>query len=116
MAGDLTVNSIPVTIASGASLSGIVDLGPLRAFGVLMPASWTTANLTLQASADGVNFYNVYDDSGAEVTITVAASQYVILASPAKMLGLRWIKVRSGTSGSAVNQGADRTMNIIGVP
>lgn len=115
-AGDLIVSPQAVTIASGQSLSGAIDLGPYRAFAIIMPASWTTANLTFQVSADGVNYANLYDDSGNEVTVTAAASRYIIIASPAKMLGVRWAKVRSGTSGSPVTQGADRAISLVGVP
>ena len=115
-AGDLAVVQYPVTISSGTSLSAAVDLGPNRAFAVVMPASWTAANLTFQGSVDGITYNNLYDDTGTEVTITAAASQYIVLSSPAKILGLRWIKVRSGTNGTPVNQGADRALVIVGVP
>ena len=115
-AGDLVVVSIPVTIANGTSLSAAIDLSAYRAFAISMPAAWTTASLTFQASVDGINYFNVYDDTGVEVTATVAASQYVVVSAPVKMLGVRWIKVRSGTSGTPVNQGADRIVTIVGVP
>jgi len=115
-AGDLVVVQSSVTISSGTSLSPAVDLGPNRTFAVIMPASWTSANLTFQGSADGINYANVYDDTGTEVTVTAAASQYIVVSSPAKLLGIRWIKVRSGTNASPVNQGADRVVTIVGVP
>lgn len=115
-AGDLAVVQSTATILSGASLSGAIDLGPNRAFAIVMPASWTTANLTFQGSADGITYNNLYDDTGTEVSVTAAASQYIVVSSPAKLLGVRWIKVRSGTSGTPVNQGADRVVKIVGVP
>jgi hypothetical protein len=115
-AGDLAVAPTVTTISSGTSLSPAIDLGPNRTFAVVMPAAWTAAALTFQASIDGTNYFNVFDDTGTEVTATVAASQYIVIASPAKMLGVRWIKVRSGTSGAPVNQGADRALTIVGVP
>jgi len=115
-AGDLAVRPVTVTIANGASLSGAVDLGPNRLFAIIMPAAWTTANLTFQVSADGTTYNNLYDDTGTEVTVTAAASQYIVISSPAKMLGARWFKVRSGTNASAVNQAAARVVTIVGVP
>lgn len=78
-----------------------------------MPASWTAANLTLQSSKDGgETWQNVYDKSGTEVTITVAADRYVVLDSTLTDLlrGARNLKIRSGTSGAPVNQGAERTI------
>ena len=115
-AGDLTVVETPVTIANGTSLSASVDLGANRVFGVVMPAAWTAAGLTFQGSSDGINFFDLFDDGGTEVSVTVAASKFVVLAAPVKMLSVRWIKVRSGTTGSPVNQGADRIVKLVGVP
>ena len=115
-AGNGQVVTQTATILSGASLSGSIDLGTTRLFAIIMPAAWTTANLTFQVSADGTTYNNLYDDTGTEVTVTAAASQYIVISSPAKMLGARWFKVRSGTNTSAVNQAADRVVTIVGVP
>lgn len=100
-------------ITNGQSLSAAIDLkeGELIAFS--MPASWTAANLTLQSSKDGgETWQNVYDKSGTEITITVAADRYVVLDSTLTDLlrGVRNLKIRSGTSGAPVNQGAERTI------
>lgn len=106
----------PVTISNGQSLSGPVDMGAGRLFAIVMPAAWTAANLTFQASPDGVTYSNVFDSTGTEVTFTAAASQYIINAVPVEWIGVRYVKVRSGTSGTPVNQGADRALTIITVP
>jgi hypothetical protein len=112
----IQTKNFTATIANGASLSGAVDLQTYRAFGVQMPASWTAANLTFQVSSDCSTYANLYDDSGTEVLVTAAASTYIVFASPAKWQGARCIKVRSGTSGTAVNQGGDRSITVVGVP
>jgi len=77
-----------------------------------MPDSWSTANLTLQASADGTNYHNLYQDDGTEYTVSAAASRHIIL-NPAEFAGIRFLKLRSGTSSSAVNQAADRTITLV---
>ena len=115
-AGNGQVVTQTATILSGASLSGSIDLGTTRLFAIIMPAAWTSASLTFQGSVDGTNWFNLYTDTGTEVSATVAASQYVVMSSPAQMLGVRYAKVRSGTSGSAVNQGADRALTLVAVP
>lgn len=109
-------NEYTATIANGASLSGTVDLGTNRLFAIVMPASWTTANLTFQVSADGTNFFDLYDDAGTEVAFTAAASRVIQNSNPGRWLGFRYLKVRSGTSGTPVNQGGARSLTIIGVP
>lgn len=111
-----TINYETVTIASGASLSGALNIASRNFFGIIMPSSWTSASLTFQGSFDGTTYYNLYDEGGNEVTFTVAASRYVIISTPAKFLGLKKLKIRSGTSGSAVNQGGDRTIGVIVIP
>lgn len=104
------------TIASGASLSGAVNLSGHVLVGVYMPASWTAAGLTFQGSNDGVTWANIYASDGAEVSATAAAGQYISLDSNT-FLGVKYLKVRSGTSAAAVNQGAARTLVLmVGTP
>lgn len=102
---------VNATIANGASLSGAVDLGTKRLARINMPSSWTTANLTFQVSADGTNYANLYDATGTEKTVQAAASRAIILDF-SEWIGARYIKVRSGTSGTPVNQGAERILQL----
>lgn len=76
-----------------------------------MPASWTTANLTFQVSEDGTTFYDLYNDAGTEYTVTAAANR-VLRLTLADWLAVRYMKIRSGTTGSAVNQAAARTLKL----
>lgn len=100
------------TILNGASLSDAIVNNGAPVAGVYMPAAWTTADLTLQMSLDGANFNNVYDKDGTEVTIKAGASRYIQLNS-ADFVGCVAFKIRSGTSGTPVNQGADRTITAV---
>lgn len=102
---------VDATIASGASLSAAVPLYGYVFCGIYMPASWTAAAITLQASDDGSTWYDVYND-GTEVSITAAAGQYIALDS-SLFLGIRQLKVRSGTSATPVNQAAERTVKLM---
>lgn len=103
------------TVALGESLSGAVDCSAGRAARISMPAAWDTANLTFQASADGVTYNNLYDSSGTEYTVTAAASRSILLPL-VDFISIRYLKIRSGTSGSAVNQTAARTITLVLVP
>jgi hypothetical protein len=100
------------TIANGASLSAAADLGQKTLVGIEMPAGWTAANLTFQVSDDNVTYNDIYDNAGIELTMIAAASRYII-ATPANWIGVRYVKVRSGTAGSPVNQGAARDIKLI---
>lgn len=114
MAEDSGARSLTLAvITSGVSLSTAVNIDPYRLVGIAMPATWTAANLTFQASHDnGTTYNNLYDDLGTEMTVTAAASRYITL-DPAVFAGINYLKVRSGTSGTPVNQGGDRTITLV---
>jgi hypothetical protein len=104
---------LPATIANGQALSGALNLGGLRLFGIVMPAAWTAANLTFQMSYDGgTTWVDVYDTTGSEVTTTAAVSRYLAV-DPALFASLALIKIRSGTTGTPVNQGGDRVLQLV---
>lgn len=107
-----------VTIPSGQSLSSAVDLTDWILTRIDMPAAWTSAALTFQVSSDGVNFRDYYDSDGNELSIgsTVATASRAIVPGFGGSLywwaGVRYLKLRSGTSAAPVNQAADRTIGL----
>lgn len=104
------------TDASG--LSAEIDLGAnFLLCAIDMPDDWTAANLTFQVSSEpGGTFDNLYDQYGTEKTVVVAADRYISFDDPAFWLGVRYLKVRSGTSGVAVQQTAARTLYLVTKP
>lgn len=114
--------TVTFTIAESASLSGAVDFKACTMARIIMNpdasgTGWTTANLTFQHSADGVTYGNVYDQFGNEVTVTVptaaSSAAVTIILSPGDWWNVRYVKIRSGTSGTAVNQAAARTIKVV---
>lgn len=124
--GDVDVTSLPAnslatvtaTIAISGSLSAEADIGDGKVLcGIIMPAVWTAASLTFQAaSSTGGTFCNLYDAYGTEKSLTVDASRYIPLDDPAFWLGVRYLKVRSGTAASAVSQAAERVITLVTKP
>lgn len=100
------------TIANAASLSGACDLALQRLAGIQMPAAWTAASLSFQASYDGTNYFDLYDQAGNEITVTTSTSRRVAL-NMGDYAGIRYIKVRSGPTGTPVAQGASRDLILI---
>lgn len=75
-----------------------------------MPSSWTAADLTFQVSTDnGTTYQNVYEEDGSEYVVTADASRFIAITGLPRVDA---IKVRSGTSGTAVAQGAARTLTL----
>jgi len=109
----------PATIAAGQSLSGAVSLGAFTLVGISMPAAWTAAGLSFQASPDGgATWQELYDTAGNEITFTAAAGQFLMLAATPSYdwRGINMVKVRSGTASVAVNQAAQAVVNLITRP
>jgi hypothetical protein len=114
------IEALTVTISNGTALSPALNLGAKTLVGIAMPAAWTAADLTFQASPDGGTTFDevvVTDFTSANAVSTVqvhspAASQF-IQCDPTKWRGVNVVKLRSGTSGSPVNQGADRVMTLL---
>jgi hypothetical protein len=104
---------LTATIASGASLSSEVRVpGGKAVVAILMPATWTTANLTFSVSFDGATYQNLYDDLGSEVTVVAATGDRVIRLMPSEWWAAPFFKLRSGTSGTPVNQAGARTITL----
>jgi hypothetical protein len=109
----MSVSNPEAKIANGTSLSGVVVLRDYLLAAIIIPASWTAANLTFQAAEkeDGT-FSDVYDSAGVEKVVTAAAGHAIIL-NPADFAGFGFIKIRSGASAAPVNQGADRNLKLV---
>jgi hypothetical protein len=119
--GSTMIHRLPgkltATIANGTALSGVINLAGAVLVTIQMPSAWTAAALTFQGSHDGLTFGDVYDDAGTELSVSSAAAAVnrVIIASTIldKLAGLTYLKIRSGTTGTPVNQGADRVITLV---
>lgn len=105
-----------VIIAKGQSLSTtIVPIKDYKYFQIIMPSSWTTANLTFQTSDTSTGtFQDVYDENNTEVVVQAASSRNIILTtSGLYLISSKFLKIRSGTTGTPVNQTSQRTIKLI---
>lgn len=101
------------TIGAGAALSAEVALGEKTLVGIIMPAAWTAASITLQGTVDDQNFGNVFTAAGTEYTITTPGVNQFIALDPTILRGLLGVKVRSGTSAAPVNQVAQAVLTLV---
>jgi len=109
---------LTATIANGASQSDVVDLRGVTILGVFTPSAWTAANLSfLACNTSGGTFLDVYTggvggSASTEAVLTMTTSSYLgitgVLADT--LAAIRFLKLRSGTTGTPVNQLADRTI------
>ena len=102
-----------VAISSGASLSDAADLEGKTLCGVLLPSVWTAAAVTFQVSDDNSTFFNLQDTSGEIASASIGTAGAAVSVQPSDFAGYRFVKVRSGTSDTAVNQAAARTIKLV---
>ena len=101
-----------VTLSSGSSLSPGIDLDGLTLVGILMPSTWDGTAITFRASINGTAWFDLYDAAGNEVTLSVAPSRYIQI-DPRRFVGIRYLRIRSGTGSAPVNQTASRVVQLI---
>jgi hypothetical protein len=111
LASDL--KAVPCLIANGTSLSAQINLGVETLVGIAMDSGWSAAALTFQVSYDGGTTFQELQDGSAAITFGTPAASVFIAVDPTKWRGINCLKVRSGTSGAPVAQGADRNLNLI---
>jgi len=100
--GNLTTND--VSIASGQTASGALDLQGLALTAIQMPSAFTGTSITFQGSFDGATYQDIYNTANTQYSITVAASRTYAI-NPSDFAGFRYIKIVSGSS-----EGAARTI------
>src|SRR5580765_2347328 len=99
----MTISTVVATIPSRGSITPAIAItGPI--VGMIMPAAWTPAVVTVQGSSDGTNFFDVYDGVTAkELAFNLKpGSMAAIIAN--RMCCFTSIKLRSGTSALPVMQ------------
>ena len=102
----LAADTIPNAAATGAGF----NLNNASLVGIYMPATWTTAVITFDTSLDGVTWQSALDINGTEITVQAAQGKnHQINAQVFE--GVQWLRVRSGTFASPVNQGGARVIN-----
>lgn len=92
-----------VVMADEGNLSAAADLIGGTLVGIYAPAM-TSAALTFQGSPDGTVAYGDVQNKDGEVATQATTGAKYFGLEPVDFIGLRYIKVRSGTSGSPVTQ------------
>ena len=100
-------------ILNGQSLTAAIDLDDKRLHRIHFNG-WSAAAVSFLVSTDGINFVDLYDKAGNEVTIPslilATNATRAVLVDPVFFLGARYLKIRSGTSAAPVAQGAQRAL------
>jgi hypothetical protein len=107
---------VNAVIPNGDSVSNALEFNNSGMVGFVAPAAWTAAALNIEVSVDNTNWVTagIFDSASAAIgtwsSVTAGAGYTVDIVN---MLPWRFIRLRSGTAGIPVNQGAARTFNVI---
>lgn len=86
--------SFTATIASGQTISNMIDLGGNVLCGLSFPATLTGTSISFQVSNDGSTFKDYYNALGQLVSVIFVSNKFIGLV-PSDFAGFRFIKVVS---------------------
>lgn len=96
-------------ILNGQTVSAAVDCGLTGSMaGLIAPAGFSTADITVQGSMDDVTYYPLLDEAGTAVGATGVAASTMRAVNPVAALPARYVKLVS-----SVAVGADTTLQVI---
>ena len=110
-----TENVFTVTMATNLSL--VIDKSRYKNMLIIMPAAWTSADITFAVSSANAGPFAklTYAIDGNEVTSKAVASVVIALDGKAKeaLEACPFVKIRSGTAATPVSQDSARTFTIV---
>ena len=86
-----------VTIASGQTTSGSIDLQGSGLVAMIMPAAFTGTAVTFQISPDDVTYYDLYNTNNTQLSASITQGRAYLFV-PGDFVGVRYLKVKSNAS------------------
>lgn len=106
--------------AGSTGLSAAFNINGLAITHIEIDGVWAAADLSFQIGADSTTLQNVYTGDSAETQVSVQAAISRTISIPPEVVrqlaGARWMKIRSGLTGAAVNQVGSPTLKLFTVP
>lgn len=95
------IDSVVVEI-DGGTTSDAIDIKGSSIVGLVCPSGVSGTSMTFQGTVDDVNYYNVYDESGSQKSVTIAASRYIAL-NPNDYVGIHKLKMVSSATETSID-------------
>jgi len=96
-----------LVITSGQTTSSAAEIANFGLFGMILPSTYDGTAMTFEVSADGTNWFALYDNLGVQVSLTVAASRAFDL--PLALASFPYFRVVAGTAQS----GTDTSITVV---
>jgi len=101
------------TIPEGGTESNVLSIGTDYICGLICPEDWTPAVVSVLISAQGDNYFDLFDGKGNEFVFNVKPG-VVMAVDPYLLLCATYIRLRSGTRENPVEQSGERRFYLIG--
>jgi hypothetical protein len=109
-----TPTVIPVWFGGVTGISNIVDISTAKAVvGLITPSAWTPAVITIEGSANGTDFYKMYDGMGSTQLSFTVPPGCIIAINPNRLRCCKAIRLISGDRNVLVSQGAAREFGLV---
>jgi hypothetical protein len=106
LAKNLTLTDTVTIASSGTTSTALTLQGGRVPIAIVTPSALTGTAFTFQASTDGTNFFNLYNEA-TQYSVAVNISRYIAL-NPDVFQAIRYIRIVSGSSEAAL-----RTISVI---
>src|SRR5262245_40037324 len=104
----MALQSLKPKIVAGQSLSDSVDCTNGTVLSVMVPPNWPPrANISMQISPDGANYYDATGRDGREFVLTAIAGTAISLGGEETPWKGMHLKLRSGSRSAPVKQTED---------
>ena len=105
---------MPVWFGGVTGISNVADLSAVDAvIGIIMPPAWTPAAVTVEGSANGVDFYPMYEGRDAAIMSFKVPPGAIIAVNPNHLRCCKAIRLISGIPGEPIPQGEPREFMLI---
>jgi hypothetical protein len=109
-----TPTVIPVWFGGVTGISNIVDISTATAVvGLIMPAAWTSAIITIEGSANGVDFFTMYDGMGSTRLQFSVPPGTIVAINPNRLRCCKAIRLISGDRSNLVPQIDPREFGLV---
>lgn len=99
-------------IDAGQSYSAVVSLGGAYVVGLITPDGWTPAVVTVMVSAEGDNYWDLFDGKGGEFVFNITPGT-MINVDPNLLMMAAHLRLRSGRRDAEVPQEHTRRFYLV---
>jgi len=109
--GEPTV--MPLWFGGVTGISNVIDIKLVKAVvGLIMPPDWTPALVTIEGSANGADFYTLYERGSTRLSFSVPPNTMIAI-NPDRLRCCQAFRLLSGSRDALIPQAAPREFGVV---